>query len=466
MALLLPWAMAISRTQPRIGPGPSDMRLTNAETACPCPSVTVDETHRQFRAEHAGRRCGSDSAGSVGTSRDLDPYRQHGARGAACARTDYPAGRIAPLTIRTLAVTACIDNEWFAIAELRCQRGVHRVCISRRFLGRIEIGYVQCEAFRLAQTRSVEPSRHGSRGNPMCVSTVEIDVRNRCVEMKSRDRITQQVESLVALAISLEAIELRGRIRLDDDNRPAIAQAARERIYPDPISRGIAHAARRCPSAVAMRNVVGDQDGFAVGSMRLVDEALDRLKHVAAPVAEPARRGYAGNRLCNALRARVRLMRSHPHCGTRVGINIKPCVRTRLGNTQKKQHCNNKRVFDEHVQVTSVRRLGGAFLRSVAINQSQKTPGSKSFNHAELHTAYRCAGVGDRQSRYVDAAKGECSVAAILQIGGGEIQQQGTRQRVFERDAELVCVVALAAAIARMRIAQRRARQRRDGPRG
>src|SRR4051812_35175507 len=89
-------------------------------------SGAVDEPHGEVRAELARRDAVADPAGPVGVPGHLDPQQHVRAAARAGRRAELAARRVAPLAVlRTLAVTAGVDDEVARVAVLRIERRVH-----------------------------------------------------------------------------------------------------------------------------------------------------------------------------------------------------------------------------------------------------------------------------------------------------------------------------------------------------
>src|SRR5690606_1402948 len=123
-------------------------------------------------------------------------------------------------------------------------------------------------------------------------------------------------------------LQQRQRVWLEDDGSAAVADAAREGLYPLEIGLGVAGAARRVLAAVAVGHVVGDEQRQLPRALGRVHVVVDDDLDVRVPAAEPARlrlgrdlreqlsfaRVLRAGSALGALRARVRLtIDSYPH---------------------------------------------------------------------------------------------------------------------------------------------------------
>lgn len=217
-------------------------------------------------------------AGAVRLSRPLDPeirVDQVLTRVRRRRFTECAARRVAPVLLRVaavvgaVAVAAGVDHERLA-ADLPRQLPAE-VRTDRRGL---EVGDIDREAVRVGD--ACPPDRLEERVGrvPAGVSRVHVDAGVRQLLQPLDGALEEVVPLLVELLRSAAVDQVQYRVRLQDHRGAAVADALGDLLQPGAVRVAVGGATLRELAAVAVRDVVQDQQRLPVGLRGRLGEAL------------------------------------------------------------------------------------------------------------------------------------------------------------------------------------------------
>lgn len=217
-------------------------------------------------------------AGAVRLSRPLDPEirvdqvltRVRRRRFAECA-----ARRVAPVLLRVaavvgpVAVAAGVDHE-------RLAADLHRQLLAEIRTGRrgLEVGDIDREAVRVRDACPPERLEERVGRVPAGIARVHVDAGVRQLLQPLDGALEEVVPLLVELLWGATVDQVQHCVRLQDHRGPAVADALGDLLQPGAVRVAVGGAALRELAAVAVRDVVEDQQRLPAGLRGRLGEAL------------------------------------------------------------------------------------------------------------------------------------------------------------------------------------------------
>ena len=248
-------------------PGPVPRRTP--ATSCPAPRAAPASPVRL--------------AGALDPEVGVD-QRVAGARRGRSAQCT--AGRVAPgigAGVRAVAIAARVDDE-----VLVAEGGGEPVPVLGAGRVRLKRGHIEGEPVRLLHARLPQRSRQLLLVlDPAGVPGVQVHLRGRSA-LQLSDGVGEESDSRSAEGADVASThQVRDGIRLRRSRGGPLADAAREGVDPQPVRVRVLRAALRQAPAVAVRNVVRDENGDPAGRCRGARDAPVPTPRPRPPGASP-----------------------------------------------------------------------------------------------------------------------------------------------------------------------------------